>query len=462
MPEASEPPAAAPAATTAAVGQVLAGRYQLERLLAIGGMGEVWRAHDNVLDRPVAVKVLHRHLAAEPSVRVRFEREARGAGRLHHPHIVRIYDTCTGEGLEAIVLELVDGPTLRQLLDRHSPLDATTVRTLGIEMAGALDVAHRAGLIHRDIKPANILLAPDGRFLLTDFGIAKAMDASERTATGAMLGSVKYVSPEQVQGHAVDARSDLFSLGIVLYECLAGRVPWQGDSATATAFARLQAPPAPLAAAAPDAPQDLVAAIEACLALDTADRPASAEDLVELLRHRRAAPLPGTVPGRSGGGTTATTADRRPHGDGTHGEPPIRARQEQDPTPPQGTALPGAADLDATAAHTVTTAQPAAPPPAPGPATAAGRPAPRPSARPPAAQPAAHSMPTGPDRPPSSRDVAPRRRRWVAPLVISILILVALVVAAMLVLGTEWGQQWLDDLDLSGATAASVIGEARP
>lgn len=260
-------------------GTLLAHRYRLDALLARGGMADVWRATDTVLGRDVAVKVLHPHLADDPAFVDRFRTEAVAAARLRHPSIVAVFDTCSDPGAEAIVMELIAGVTLRQHLDRHGPLDPTEVAELGAELADALDCAHRAGLVHRDVKPANILLSDDGRVLLTDFGIAKVRDDADRTQTGAMLGSVKYLSPEQVEGEPVDPRTDVYSLGIVLYEAATGRVPFTGDTPAATALARLHQTPTRPRHLRPDIPQGLDDVIMRSIRRNPADRYTTAADL---------------------------------------------------------------------------------------------------------------------------------------------------------------------------------------
>jgi hypothetical protein len=209
-------------------------------------MAEVWEATDEVLTRPVAVKALLPHLAADDAFLTRFRREAVAAARLSHPHIVSIYDTCATEDCEAIVMELVRGRTLRQLLDEDGALPLRRAVDIAAQVADALDHAHANGLIHRDVKPGNILLAGDGRVLVADFGIAKAMEAStagDLTEVGQVVGTAKYLSPEQVEGAPVTGRSDVYSLGIVLYEMLCGRPPFAGETSTATAVARLTTQP---------------------------------------------------------------------------------------------------------------------------------------------------------------------------------------------------------------------------
>jgi serine/threonine-protein kinase len=219
-------------------------RYQLVRLIARGGMAEVWEGVDEVLARPVAVKVLLPHLARDAAFVERFRREAVAAARLSHPNIVALFDTCSDGGSEAIVMALVRGSTLREVLDQDGPLSPARVIAIGAQVADALDHAHRSGLIHRDVKPGNILLSDDGRVLVADFGIAKAAEtANDLTEVGQIVGTAKYLSPEQVEGKPLDVRSDVYSLGIVLYEALCGRPPFDGDNSTVTALARLTTTP---------------------------------------------------------------------------------------------------------------------------------------------------------------------------------------------------------------------------
>ena len=265
---------------------LLCGRYRLEHHLASGGMGEVWRATDVSLHRPVAVKLLHDHLGNDPDLVDRFRREARAAARLDHPGIVAVYDTCSDAGRQAIVLQLVEGPSLRAYLDRVGMLsDAQTV-TLGVAVADALAAAHDAGIVHRDVKPANILLGPE-RAMVTDFGVAKALDETDHTATGSMLGSVRYLAPEQVRGDPPDGRSDLFGLGVVLYECLSGTVPWDAATPAATALARLDTPPRPLP---PGVAPALAAVVRRCLAVDPDARFPDARSLADALRAAHTSP----------------------------------------------------------------------------------------------------------------------------------------------------------------------------
>jgi eukaryotic-like serine/threonine-protein kinase len=263
----------------AGTGRVLAGRYRLDRHLASGGMAEVWEATDEVLDRRVAVKLLHGHLADDPALRARFHHEAVAAARLVHPAIVAIYDTCDDPGAEAIVMELVRGRTLREFLDERGRLEPVEVVHIGAEVASALACAHRAGIIHRDVKPANILLSDDGRVLVTDFGIAKVLDEPDLTRTSQLLGTVKYLAPEQVESGPVDARTDVYALGAVLYEALCGEAPFRADTQAALALARLTRDPQPPHDVVVGVPPALEAAVMRALARRPEERFATADEL---------------------------------------------------------------------------------------------------------------------------------------------------------------------------------------
>lgn len=282
-PTRSTPAAGTPAGHSASglvAGDVIADRYRLEASLARGGMATVWRAVDQVLARPVAVKVLHTHLAADPDFVARFRREAVAAARVAHPSIVAIYDTCAEP--EAIVMELVDGRTLRDELDNRRFLPAPEAVEIASGIAQALEVAHKAGLVHRDVKPANVLLSSDGRLKVADFGIAKAArpdedpELADLTSVGSMVGTAKYLAPEQVSGGDVDARTDVYALGAVLYEMVCGRPPFQGDNDLATATARLHATPERPRSVLRTVPERLDAIIMRALASDPDERYPSA------------------------------------------------------------------------------------------------------------------------------------------------------------------------------------------
>ncbi len=360
-----EPGAPAPARA----GTVLAGRYRLDRPLAVGGMARVWEAHDEVLGRPVAVKVLLDHLAADESFVARFRAEALAAARLAHPSVVSVYDTCSGEGTEAIVMELIDGSTLRQRID-EGPLDARAAARIGARIAEALAVAHRAGIVHRDVKPANVLLATNGRVVVTDFGIAKASEAVDLTTDQQMLGTAKYLAPEQVEGKRVDGRADVYALGVVLFEMVAGEVPFRADTEAATALARLHHDPPPLRSKRNDADEGYCAVVDRTLTRDPDERWPDAATLARALgavASGRAPALPpvGTPTAehrRSPAEPGATSPDRR--------RPPAGAADAVAPSDPPPPAAPSSPRAPADGADGW---RPGPPPP---PASASSAPAP--------------------------------------------------------------------------------------
>jgi serine/threonine protein kinase len=263
---------------------LIAERYQLKRRLAQGGMAEVWLAVDLTLDRKVAVKWLKPMLASDEVVAERFRREAIAAASLNHPNIVAVHDVFEHEGRQAVVMQLVDGKSLRQLLDTQKRLSPELTGHIGACTAAALHHAHENNFVHRDVKPGNIMITPDGRVLLTDFGIAKALaGGDDLTSENIMMGTAKYLSPEQVRGKKLDGRADLYSLGLVLYECLAGRVPFLGETDADTALARLQRDPTDLTRLRATLPTSLVTIIHQLLARNPAHRPATGADLVAAL-----------------------------------------------------------------------------------------------------------------------------------------------------------------------------------
>lgn len=240
----------------------LAGRYRIEREIARGGMAAVWLAVDEVLGRPVAIKILHTHLAQDVAFRERFHAEALAAAALTHPNIVSIFDTGEHDDQPFIVMEYLQGGTLQDRLDRSGVLDPGFVASMGGQICSALAAAHLAGVIHRDIKPGNILMTPTEHPKVTDFGIAKAAFlSSDLTSTGLLLGTIRYLSPEQIQGHEPDPRSDLYSLGILLYEAVTGVHPFTGQTDLQIALARVGATPRPPRDVRPDVPRDLDRAI---------------------------------------------------------------------------------------------------------------------------------------------------------------------------------------------------------
>jgi len=335
---------------------VLAGRYRLERRLAQGGMAEVWVATDVSLDRKVALKWLKPSLASDPVVAERFRREAIAVAGLTHPNIVAVHDVFEDRGRQAVVMQLVDGKSLRQLLDVQTRLSPELTIHIGTCVAAALDAAHRAGFVHRDVKPGNILVTPDGRVLLTDFGIAKGLDTSEDdlTSDNVMMGTAKYLSPEQVRGRKLDGRADLYSLGLVLYECLAGRVPFLGETDADTALARLQRDPTDLGRLRPTLPRGLINLVHRLLARNPNHRPSTGAELrAELQRVADEPPvdlsglvsLDGSATPERGRPTGTATPRTRPGAPPIPGEatpanprPPVR----RDDTPDAGPRLRGA------------------------------------------------------------------------------------------------------------------------
>lgn len=259
----------------------LGDRYRLERLIARGGMAEVWLGHDTFLDRQVAIKVLKRHIARDETAIERFRREALACAGLNHPNIVAVYDSFAHDGFQVVVMQYVQGRSLRDLLDKKKRLTPSLTIMIGAAIAAALDATHRHGYIHRDVKPGNILVRPDGHFLLADFGIAKALntpEGSDLTNDNIMMGTAKYLSPEIVRGKPLDGRADLYSLGLVLYECLAGKVPFLCDNDADTALARLQREPTDLAHLRPTLSPRLVRVVHKLLARNPDHRYRSGEE----------------------------------------------------------------------------------------------------------------------------------------------------------------------------------------
>ena len=261
-------------------GFVLSSRFCLLERVASGGMGEVWAATDLVLERKVALKLTHPQTLGHQEVAERFKAEAKFAAQLSHPNIVEVFDFGEYEGLTFLVMEYIEGPTLAEMLATDGPLTGDRVRTILLQLAGALARAHENGIVHRDLKPANVIVSPDGYAKLMDFGIAKDVDAQTDTLPGAVLGTTHYVSPEQALGQVVTARSDLYSLGVLGHELLTGAKPFDRGTPLATALAHVADPPPPLP---PDVPADLAEVIMACLAKDPDERPDSAAEVARLL-----------------------------------------------------------------------------------------------------------------------------------------------------------------------------------
>jgi len=274
------------------VGQVFSNRYRIEREIARGGMAEVYLARDQSLDRLVALKALFPEYAREPSFVERFRREAQAAANLNHPNIVAIYDWGQESGTYFIVMEYVEGRSLRDLIRNDGPLDPGQAADITAEIASALAFAHRSGVVHRDVKPGNVLLTQSGTVKVTDFGIARAGTSDGLTQTGSVMGTATYFSPEQAQGLAVDGRSDVYSVGIVLYELVCGVPPFVADSPVSVAYKHVREEPVPPSRRNPDVPPALEQIIMSALAKDPEHRYQSADDLrADLLRFRRGRPL---------------------------------------------------------------------------------------------------------------------------------------------------------------------------
>jgi eukaryotic-like serine/threonine-protein kinase len=274
---------------------MLGGRYRMESPLGQGGMAQVFKGTDTVLGRAVAIKILAPQYAKDQSFVDRFRREAQSAARLNHPNVVGVYDTGSDDGTHYIVMEFVEGRTLADFLSSGGSLLPERAVELASSVCVALSEAHKAGIVHRDIKPGNIMVTRNGEVKVMDFGIARAATAETVTATATVLGTASYLSPEQAQGKPVDARSDIYSLGVVLYEMLVGRVPFGGDSAVAVAYKHVQEPPEPPSRINPDISPSLEAVVMRALAKNPDNRYQTAEEFcADLDRVRRGMPVAAT------------------------------------------------------------------------------------------------------------------------------------------------------------------------
>jgi eukaryotic-like serine/threonine-protein kinase len=268
--------------------RIFGDRYEVEGRIGAGGMAEVWRGHDRVLNRTVAIKTLLPQFARDASFVDRFRREAQAAARLNHPGIVSVYDTGTDGGTPYIVMHLIEGKTLADFLESGKRLPPPKAAEIAQEVAEALAAAHAHGVIHRDIKPANIMITREGKVLVMDFGIARMISGPETAPqTSAVMGTASYLSPEQAQGHSVDARTDIYSLGVVLYEMLTGRPPFTGDSPMAIAYKQVNANPEAPSSVNPDVPPELDAVVMRALSKNPANRYQTGQEFADDLERAR-------------------------------------------------------------------------------------------------------------------------------------------------------------------------------
>jgi serine/threonine-protein kinase len=262
------------------IGTVISERYRLEEKIGSGGMSSVYRAFDPTLERWVAIKLMHRDISHDPDQLERFRREARAVAQLNHPHVVTVIDAGEDDGAPYIVFEYVEGETLKGRIRRLGRLPVSEAVAYAIEIGRALEAAHASKLVHRDVKPQNVLIDPDGRAKVTDFGIARSLEAQGLTATGRVLGTTDYVSPEQALGHEVTGQSDIYSLGIVLYEMLTGETPFKADTQVAVAMKHVREPLPDVQRRRPEISASLAAVVERATSKETQNRYQDVSEMV--------------------------------------------------------------------------------------------------------------------------------------------------------------------------------------
>ncbi|MBK7920528.1 MAG: serine/threonine protein kinase [Chloroflexi bacterium] len=317
------------------IGRTISGRYHIDELLGQGGMSAVYKATDPNLQRVVAIKIIHNHLSGDPDFIKRFEREAAAVAHLRHSNIIQVYDFNHDGDAYYIVFEYVAGVTLQDRLKKlnelHQQMPAGEAIDIAVGLGEAVHYAHKQGLVHRDIKPANVMLNSRNEPILMDFGIAKIVGGAKHTATGATLGTAQYMSPEQIKGEAIDARTDIYALGITLFEMLGGRSPFDADSTMAVMMMHVQNPVPDLRDIRRDVPVDVVMILKKAMAKEPDGRYQNAAQFVEALRNARLN-LPSEEVTWAGGGVTAVE-------DRTMVEPmtPINATQKIDP--PKGVTI---------------------------------------------------------------------------------------------------------------------------
>ncbi|MFC0029667.1 serine/threonine-protein kinase [Micromonospora chaiyaphumensis] len=380
-------------------GVQLGNRYRLDERIASGGMGDVWRGTDQVLGRTVAVKSLLPALLDEPGFAERFRGEARTMATINHPGVVDVYDFGSDQQIAFLVMEYVEGDALSSTLSRVGRLTPARTMALLAQAADALHAAHEKGIVHRDVKPGNLLVRPNGTLVLTDFGIARSDLVGQLTAAGSVLGTASYISPEQATGAVATPASDVYALGVVAYQCLAGRRPFEGDNPLEIAMKHVRETPRPLPA---DIPPQVRAIVERALAKDPAARWPSAAALASVARQAKLA-----LSQQARGGRPISGVPASPAAPAARAQVPTATRPQ--PHPPAVAARPPVA------ARPAAVAQPAPPPRPPvAPRGAAAVPPPR------------QHNPLGYARPPvAPPPPAPRRStagRWVAAIVVAVLV----------------------------------------
>src|SRR5438874_3972618 len=288
---------------TTLLGTTLSGRYRLEARIGSGGMSTVYRALDETLQRQVAVKLMNREVATDSDQLERFRREARAVAQLSHPHVVGVIDAGEDEGRPYIVFECIEGETLKERIRRLGELPVAEAVAYASEIARALGAAHQRNIVHRDVKPQNVLIDEEGSAKVTDFGIARSLDEEGLTADGRVLGTTDYVSPEQALGHAVTPQSDLYSLGVVLYEMLTGQVPFTGENQVAVAMKHVREELPDVQMLRPEISSALAAVVDRATAKDLRRRYSSADELITDLEDALAIEA-----ARAGGATGEATA----------------------------------------------------------------------------------------------------------------------------------------------------------
>ncbi len=318
--------------------QVIAGRYRLEGRLGYGGMSTVHRALDTRLERPVAVKLLAEHLADDPTFVSRFQREAQAAARLIHPNIVQVFDSGLDEqsGRHYIVMEYIEGQSCAEILRDDGWMEVDDVMPLVEQACSGLDYAHRHGVIHRDVKPGNLLRSREGVVKLADFGIAKATEQSSITQVGSVLGTAAYLAPEQARGEEAGAQADLYALGVVIYQLISGRLPYEATSLTELALKQQQEEPPTLDTLVAAVNPELADAVQVALALDPRDRYRNAHEMAQALAEGAVGVAPGatTTPAARAAGSETTRL--------MPSTPPSRSRTQRHPgvTPRQPRSAP--------------------------------------------------------------------------------------------------------------------------